>query len=108
MRLIDADALIKFIDNRYHITWKDDYEGGIKDACMDILEEINKMPTIEPERKTGKWIPCRECLPEKSEKYLVTVQNGNVYAGTYDKYSGRFQCAATAWMELPAPYQEDD
>ena len=32
----------------------------------------------------------------------------NVYAGTYDKYSGRFQCAATAWMELPAPYQEDD
>ena len=56
MRLIDADALIKFIDNKYHITWKDDYEGGIKDACMAILEEINKMPTIEPERKRGEWI----------------------------------------------------
>lgn len=55
MRAIDANALIKFIDNRYDITWKDDYEGGIKDACTDILEEINKMPTIEPEC-TGRWI----------------------------------------------------
>ena len=58
-RLVDADTLIKFIDNRYNITWKDDYEGGIKDACTDILEEINKMPTIEP-RKKGKWINIRE------------------------------------------------
>lgn len=56
MRCIDADALIEFIENRYDITWKDDYEGGIKDACVDILEEINKMPTIEPQRKKGWWI----------------------------------------------------
>lgn len=56
MRLIDADELIKFIENRYEITWEDDYEGGIKDACADILEKISTMPTIEPERKTGKWI----------------------------------------------------
>ena len=55
-RCIDADALIEFIENRYDITWKDDYEGGIKDACVDILEEINKMPTIEPQRKKGRWI----------------------------------------------------
>lgn len=56
MRAIDADALIEFIENRYDITWKCDYEGGIKDACTDILEKISKMPTIEPERKKGKWI----------------------------------------------------
>ena len=67
MRLIDADALIEFIENRYVITWKDDYEGGIKDACTDILEKISKMPTIEPERKRGKWLEmagdlqCSEC-----------------------------------------------
>lgn len=47
MRLIDADVLIEFIENRYEITWKDDYEGGIKDACTDILEKISKMPTID-------------------------------------------------------------
>ena len=56
MRRIDGDALIEFIENRYDITWKDDYEGGIKDACTDIIEKISKMPTIEPERKKGEWI----------------------------------------------------
>ena len=67
MRAIDVDALIEFIENRYDITWKCDYEGGIKDACTDILEKISKMPTIEPERKKGKWyfvkygIKCSEC-----------------------------------------------
>ena len=47
-RLIDADELIEFIENRYEITWKDDYEGGIKDACVDILEKISTMPTVIP------------------------------------------------------------
>ena len=45
-RLIDADELIEFIENRYEITWKDDYEGGIKDACVDILEKISTMSTV--------------------------------------------------------------
>ena len=56
MRLIDKDALIEFIENRYSITWKNDYEGGIKDACTDILEKISNMPTIEPERKKGSGL----------------------------------------------------
>lgn len=57
MRAIDADALIEFIKNRYEITWESDsYEGGIKDACVDILEKIENMPTIKPKRKTGKWV----------------------------------------------------
>ena len=46
-RLGDLDALIKFIEDRYEITWESDcYEGGIKDACTDILEKIDTMPTI--------------------------------------------------------------
>lgn len=45
-RLIDVDELIEFIENRYNVTWKDDYEGGIKDACTDILEKISDMPTV--------------------------------------------------------------
>ena len=47
-RLIDVDKLIEFIENRYEITWKDDYEGGIKDACVDILEKISTTPTVIP------------------------------------------------------------
>ena len=61
MRAIDADALIEFIENRYNITWKDDYEGGIKDACTDIIEKISKMPTIEPEIVRCK--DCEYCVP---------------------------------------------
>ena len=55
-RLIDADELLKFVEDRYDITWESDsYEGGIKDACSDIIEKIDNMPTIEPQRMRGKW-----------------------------------------------------
>ena len=57
--------------------------------------------------KQSKWIPVSERLPEKNGKYLVTVRNGNVYAGVYDAFSGRFQCAAIAWMPLPEPYRSE-
>ena len=53
-RLILADELIEFIENRYEITWKDDYEGGIKDACVDILEKISTMPTVIPASEEAK------------------------------------------------------
>ena len=46
-RLIDADALINYVEDRYEITWESDcYEGGIKDACSDILEKIDTMPPV--------------------------------------------------------------
>ena len=54
-RLIDADAL-----------WMDIIHS--MDVCDDILEIIERQPTIEPERKPGKWInehmdygECSEC-----------------------------------------------
>ena len=53
-RLISADELIEFIENRYEITWKDDYEGGVKDACVDILEKISTMPTVIPASEKEK------------------------------------------------------
>ena len=56
MRLIDADALIDnltkaiphFIDDAVTIAYT---EGLGRAKC-----EIDDAPTIEPERKTGKWI----------------------------------------------------
>ena len=73
------------------------------DMCCidDWWNEEYKEPKTE-------WIPVTERLPKKTGKYLVTVRNGNVYAGTFDETSGRFQCAATAWMPLPEPYQSND
>lgn len=52
-RLISAYELIEFIENRYEITWKDNYEGGIKDACIDVLEKISTMPTVIPASEEG-------------------------------------------------------
>lgn len=60
MRIIDVDALIEKLgiakecndcehDEEPYCRWKPD--------VVDICEAINDTPTIEPERKTGKWIP---------------------------------------------------
>ena len=54
-RLIDADELIKFVELRYDITWdSDNYEGGIKDACTDVLWKIERLPTVIPADKDGE------------------------------------------------------
>lgn len=54
-RWIDVDALIEFIENRYEITWESDsYEGGIKDACTDILKAIDDAPSID-------FVQCKDC-----------------------------------------------
>ena len=66
MRAIDADALnsMKFHDLPYtHIIPQGceakSYERGWNDAIDSIVEGE---PTIEPERKKGKWIEYPDCL----------------------------------------------
>ena len=56
MRAIDADALKEIIENSYEVTWNHDYNGGFKDACVSILDEIDSAPTIEP-----IIIRCKNC-----------------------------------------------
>lgn len=61
MRLIDADALdraftmLRFNDDKTLKHW-----GDRQDWCMsgqEVEDLINSAPTIEPERKTGRWEP---------------------------------------------------
>lgn len=65
MRLIDADALIPMM--RYATTDSEIGVFPIKIGFDAIVEVINSQPTIEPERKKGKWIKdgnkwmCDEC-----------------------------------------------
>ena len=45
IRSLEAwDKIIEFIEDYYDVTWDDayDYDGGIRDACVDIVEEIKK------------------------------------------------------------------
>ena len=71
MHLIDVDALMEAIntypkfgvDERCRIVpWNERYEPYIR--LRDAVIAITGMPTIEPERKKGKWIHGREMARE--------------------------------------------
>lgn len=57
MRLIDADAFRREIDNHWPFTKEEQSKHGIADMAKGtLLYILNCMPTIESERKKGKWI----------------------------------------------------
>ena len=73
MRLIDADKIV--------YSWQIDADGQEHDG-VTLESIIDKMPTIEPERKTGKWIRtrttehdgelyCDQCGQEHPEQKLI-------------------------------------
>lgn len=99
----------------------------------EIIDIIESLPSAQPERKKGEWIPCSERLPE----YNVSVLTWDGYAfciekripyirdddgfpieGDYwvgdeyddlesDYYPNLRDGACIAWMPLPKPYKED-
>lgn len=112
MAKIDRDAAIAVLFHRYEHAaqrYKDTGEAWEYGAMVELDRaglELSRLP-VEEERPAFRWIPCAVRLPEKSGKYLVTVENGNVYAGTFSAYDRAFMCAATAWAPLPEPYEEE-
>ena len=79
-RYIDADELTEFVERRFDITWEHDYEGGIKDACVDILDFIDSAPSIDIVR-------CREC---KYWKSTVQMPNGTEVKCLYGRKADDF------------------
>jgi len=62
-RYIDANKLIEFINSKFVVSWKHDYDGGFKDACVEILNAIEDTPTIEIIRcGECKWYNCGACF----------------------------------------------
>ena len=43
----------------------------------NIAKELAKLPSAQPERKTGRWIPCSERLPENIRPVIVTWKNND-------------------------------
>ena len=86
--------------------------------------ELMMLPSVQPERKTGRWIPVSERLPDKRGDYLVTLcGNGEPWveiALWNETFGGRWQMVlyndvdysdisnVIAWMPLPEPYQEGE
>ena len=102
MRLIDAD---NFIERLNHVPM-------VQEALRIAMD---KMPTIEPERKKGKWIPCSERLPEDdTEVFVYLFDRPSPYiAWVTDScwFTEEFQVEKEnypkAWMPLPEPYGGD-
>jgi len=79
-RWIDANKLIEFINSKFVVSWKHDYDGGFKDACVEILNAIEDAPTIE-------IIHCREC---KYWKSTVQMPNGTEVKCLYGRKADDF------------------
>ena len=53
MRLIDADALLKALVR------KEPFSDCARVVIAECMQEVRHAPTIEPERKKGKWCDTR-------------------------------------------------
>lgn len=106
MRPIDADALMKEMDNHFrHI--------GRAEEIRDMIDDL---PTIKP---ASNWIPCADGLrlPNFREDVLIQLDGGNrrtaYRSGTDSKWwwmytSGVAVCdAVLAWQPLSEPYKPD-
>lgn len=137
MRLIDADALIKIIEEYTCNPCKKYYADNSGQRCPlciagDCLKAIEQQPTIEPEWKPGKWIPIYGGdgqLPEVDEDgvsdyILLSFSNysllaigryeadkdggGMFYEGDDDRPLMSYGLFVNAWMPLPESYREDE
>lgn len=82
MRCIDADALINELNNS-HYPGAPYIDAGISIAIGKVCEA----PTVEPERKTGKWeitkayphnVYCSECHKRYAQTHWEVWEDGSL------------------------------
>ena len=68
---------------------------------------VNQLAEEYINTSTDGWIPCSERLPDKTDKYMVTLEDGRVTQSVYDYGFRRFILCpdAIAWQPLPQAYQ---
>ena len=113
MRLIDADGLKDRIKRGLGIK---SFENLLP-AEKYIVEQIDHMPTIQPEYR---WIPVTERLPQQSVEVLTYTglvgmieiqsleQDRKGFLYWENQHGDTQDMTVTAWMPLPKPYQPDN
>ena len=66
----------------------------LRGIFAECEKNLNELPSAEPERKTGGWIPCSERLPEKHQMVLTTIKGVDLFRECVDK--NFFEALATA------------
>lgn len=114
--LIDRQKAYEVLSDYYHHKENVQHEA--------LREALNRVPSAEPERKTGKWIPVNEALPKNGQAVLCTVKGypeGVNWTITDCRYKdGVWEACeeaaydywtelsdVIAWMLLPEPYRGD-
>ena len=98
----------KAIDLAHELIVPNEYKYGLyNQAINNYCVEIMQLPSAQPERQKGKWIPCSERLPEDGQEILATTTDNAwgdvVIIRTYYKEMHK---SVIAWMPLPEPYAE--
>ena len=84
MRLIDADELIDKYGNWYT-------EEGTEEGYIGTIKGIvDSMPTIEPERKKGKWIRWYEIKENETGTEYIPHCRCSDCGTVYDPHSSKF------------------
>lgn len=99
-----------------------------EDMILRIQTGLKKLPSAQPERKKGRWIPAWQELPQDNRFVLVCNDDARIAVAQYigheiDSYHP-WQIAycpydvdiwedseygkIMAWMELPKPYREGE
>ena len=74
MRLIDADAFRRELDDHYPFTKDEQSKHGMADIAKSaVLFVLNKMPTIDPEQRKGNWIATHEVTPFSNPDSITYV-----------------------------------
>ncbi len=104
MRLIDADALIEKMDDKYSL-------GKIgRRERDDVVNALEFEPTIQPE---PHWISCKKELPKLDSRCVLLYSNYNISGGYYrgnrtfdvDYGDEDVNTMVIAWMPKPDSYQ---
>ncbi len=120
MRLIDADKLIKDINDYFknevgkiHKNVQQEVLFLVCDTILDHNSGVLKVIESQPVSKVNEWIPVsKKKHPDEDGEYIVCVKgcmSGQIRVRTasyeYEEWRINYAFDLLAWMPLPQPYK---